>query len=172
MKKSLFTIFAAFAFTACASGPSAFGPATSPSSTGFTNTQIESDRFRVTYTAKNQNEAQDFALLRAAQITQDEGYSHFKVIGGNLTGGGPRSGISSSVGLGFGGGRYRRGGTSVGVGVGLHDVVGTLEGDRITNSIEFRLLRSGVTSGGASANDIYDAKSVTDSIRPQVFSGP
>lgn len=172
MKKSFLAVFTALTLAACATGPTAFGPATHQSSTGFTNTQIESDRFRVSYTAKNQNEAQDFALLRAAQIAQDEGYSHFKIIGGNLSGGAARSGISSSVGIGFGSGGYRRGGTSLGVGLGLNDVVGALEGQRITNSIEIRLLRSGAASGGVSANDIYDAKSVTSSIRPQVYSGP
>jgi len=84
-----------------------------------------------------------------------------------LSGNGPRSGVSSSVGIGFGGGGYRRGGTSVGLGVGVNDVVRALEGDRVTNTIEIRLLGARGTG-----NDVYDAKSVTDSIRPQVFAGP
>ncbi len=165
MKRILLPLFTAIALTACASGPSAFGPAKSYDSMGFRNTQIQNDRFRVSYTAGNAAEAQDFALLRAAQITLDEGYSHFKIIDGNLSGGPRRSGISSSVGVGFGGGGYRRGGTSVGLGVGLNDVVSALEGERVTNSIEILLLSSGGTG-----NDIYDAKSVVSSIRPQVFT--
>lgn len=151
--------------TACASGPAAYGPAKNYDSVGFKNTKIQSDRFRVSYTANNPAEAQDFALLRAAQITLDEGYSHFEIIGGNTSGRSPRSGISSSVGVGFGGRGYRRGGTSVGLGVGLNDVVSAIEGDRVTNSIEIRLLNS-----GGNSNDIYDAKSITNSIRPQVFT--
>jgi len=167
---ALLSILAAvikLALTACAAGPTAFGPAQNYDSLGFRNTQIESDRFRVSYTANNAAEAQDFALLRAAQIAINEGYSHFKIIGGNVSGNAPRSGISSSVGVGFGGGGYRRGGTAVGVGVGLHDVIGALEGDRVTSSIEIRLQNS-----GGSGADVYDAKSVAGSIRPQVFSGP
>ena len=167
MSRLLIMLLAGLSLTACAAGPSAFGPAKNYDSVGFKNTKIESDRFRVSYTASNPAEAQDFALLRAAQITLDEGYSHFEIIGGNLSGNGPRGGVSSSVGIGFGGGGYRRGGTSVGLGVGVNDVVRALEGDRVTNTIEIRLLGARGTG-----NDVYDAKSVTDSIRPQVFAGP
>ena len=164
MKRVFIPLLTAIALTGCASGPSAFGPAKNYDSVGFRNTQIQNDRFRVSYTASNPAEAQDFALLRAAQITLDEGYSHFEIIGGNLTGRAPRSGISSSIGVGFGGGGYRHGGTSVGLGVGLNDVVSAIEGERVTNDIEIRLLNSGGTG-----QDIYDAKSVANSIRPQVF---
>ena len=167
MKRLFIPLLMGAALAACASGPSAFGPAQNYDSVGFKNTQLENDRFRVSFTANNPAEAQDFALLRAAQITLDEGYSHFKIIDGNLSGNGPRSGVSSSVGVGFGGGGYRRGGTSVGVGLGVNDIVRTLDGDRVTNTIEVKLLNSGGTG-----NDTYNAQSVADSIRPQVYSGP
>ena len=167
MKRLIIPLFMSAALAACASGPSAFGPAQNYGSIGFKNTQLENDRFRVSFTANNAAEAQDFALLRSAQITLDEGYSHFKVVGDNLSGNGPRSGVSSSVGVGFGGGGYRRGGTSVGVGLGVNDIVRTLDGDRITNTIEIKLQNSGGTG-----NDTYNAQSVADSIRPQVYSGP
>lgn len=167
MKRLFIPLLMAAALAGCASGPSAFGPAKNYDSVGFKNTQIENDRFRVSYTANNPEEAQDYALLRAAQIALDEGYSHFQVLQGNLTSNGARSGVSSSVGIGFGGGGYRRGGTSVGLGLGLNDVGRALQGDRITNSIEIKLLNTGGTG-----RDIYNAQSVADSIRPQVFSGP
>ena len=167
MKRFFIPLLMTAALAGCTSGPSAFGPAQNYGSIGFKNTQLENDRFRVNFTAKNSAEAQDFALLRAAQITLDEGYSHFKIIGGNLSGNGPQSGVSSSVGVGFGGGGYRRGGTSFGVGLGLNDVVRTLEGDRATSTIEIKLLNS-----GGAGNDTYNAQSVSDSIRPQVYSGP
>jgi hypothetical protein len=167
MKLKIMTIMLAFSLTACASGPTAFGPAQSYDDIGFRQTQIQNDRFRVSYTAPNEMEAQDFALLRAAQIALDKGYSHFEIIGGNLSGRSPRSGIGSSVGVGFGSGGYRRGGTSVGVNVGVNDVVRALEGNRVTNSIEIRLL----PTKGTGPN-VYEAQSLVDSIRPQVFSGP
>ena len=165
MKRMFISVLTALALSACASGPAAYGPAKNYDSVGYKNTRIQSDRFRVSYTANNAAQAQDFALLRAAQITLDEGYSHFEIIGGNVSGRSPRSGISSSVGVGFGGHGYRRGGTSVGIGVGLNDVVGALEGERVTNAIEIRLLKT-----GGNSNDIYDAKSITNSIRPAIFS--
>ena len=45
---------------ACATGPSAFGPASGSSGLGFETTQIERDRFRVAYTARSPEEAQAF----------------------------------------------------------------------------------------------------------------
>lgn len=167
MHRVFIPLFAVFTLTACASGPSTFGPAKSYDSAGFKNTQIESDRFRVSYTANNPAEAQDYALLRAAQITLDEGYSHFKIIGGNTSANARRSGLNPSVGIGLGQRLGRSGAASIGVGVGMNSVVRALDGgDRVTNSIEIRLLNSGGTGG-----DIYDAKSVAGSIRPEVFSG-
>ncbi len=167
MKHRLFSVILALSLTACASGPTAFGPAQNYDDIGFRQTQIQNDRFRVSYTAANDIEAQDFALLRAAQITLDKGYSHFEVITGHMSGNLPRSGIGSSVGVGFGNGGYRHGGTSVGVNVGVNDIVRTLEGNRVTNSIEIKLL----PTKGTNVN-VYEAQSLVDSIRPQVFSGP
>jgi hypothetical protein len=167
MSRRLFLTFACFALIGCASGPSAYGPAQSYDAPGFRTTKIQSDRFRVSYTASNPQEAQDFALLRAAQVTLDAGYSYFEIMGSHMSGNGPSSGLSSSVGVGFGGGGYRRGGTSVGVGLGVNDVLRVIEGDRVTNSIEITLLSS--KSAGA---NVYEAQSIVDSIRPQVFTGP
>ena len=49
---------------------------------GFKNTKIQHDRFRISYTSLDGYEARDFALLRAEQIAEIEGYSHFKIIDG------------------------------------------------------------------------------------------
>jgi len=111
MKRIFISVLTALALSACASGPTAYGPAKNYDSVGYKNTRIQSDRFRVSYTANN-----------AAH-------------------------------------------TSVGIGVGLNDVVGALEGERVTNAIEIRLLKT-----GGNSNDIYDAKSITNSIRPAIFS--
>lgn len=155
------------ALSACATGPSAYGPATAQSSLGFSQTQIEKDRFRVSYTGRSAEEAQDYALLRAAELALAEGYSHFRIVGGGLSGDDSRrSPVRTSVGIGVGGGRGyygRRGGSSVNVGIGVNDIARALQGDRITSTIEIRLQRSG-------GDDAYNAKTVSESIRPAVFT--
>jgi len=169
MKRLIIMATAALALTACATGPSAYGPA-SGGSLGFENTQIEKDRFRIAYTGRSEAEARDFVLLRAAEIATAEGYSHFKVLGGNTSGNGGGAPISSRIGIGigsgggygFGRGRTR---TNVNLGIGIHDVARALEGSKVTESIEVVLKRSG--SGDDPA--VYDARSVQESIRPQNF---
>ena len=167
MRKILILATAALGLTACATGPSAYGPAQSASALGFSNMQIEKDRFRVSYTGRTAEEAQDFALLRAAEIALAEGYSHFKIINGSLSdrssGASP---VRTSLGIGIGSGRGyygRRSGTNVNVGIGVNDIARALEGNKVTNSIEIRLTRSG-------GDDSYNAKSVAESIRPAVFA--
>ncbi len=163
MKTIILSAAAMLTLGACASGPSAFGPATPDSRLGFETTQIENDRFRVVYTARTAEEAQDFALLRAAQIAEQEGYSHFKIITGSLSGNGPSSPVSTSVGIGTGR-YYGRSRSNVGVGINVGDVGRLLAGDQVTNRIEIRLVNT--TSG---APDTYAAKGVIDNIRPEVF---
>ena len=171
MKHLILTASVALALTACATGPSAYGPSNG-SSMGFNNVKIEKDRFRITYKGRTESEAQDFALLRAAEIALAEGYSHFKVLGGHISSNGASSPVSSRIGIGFGSGGYgwgRRGRgsrTSVNLGIGIYDVVRALEGSKVTKSIEVVLKRS-----GSDDSSVYDAKSVSESIRPAVFSG-
>lgn len=171
MKHLILTAGLGLALTACATGPSAYGPAPTSSSLGFQNTQIEKDRFRIAYTGRTEGEARDFVLLRAAEIALNEGYSHFKVIGGNTLGNGGSSPVSSRIGIGIGSGRGgfgRRGSrTNVNLGIGIHDVARALEGSKVTESIEVILKRSGAEEDIS----VYDARSVTESIRPAVFTG-
>lgn len=167
MKTFVLTAAAALSLAACAStGPSAYGPAYG-SELGYSNTKIQSDRFRVSYTGKSANEAKDYALLRAAEITLAEGYTHFKVLRGDMYGNGAGgSPISSSIGVGIGNGGYRRGNrTNVGVGLGVGDLGRALKGERVTNSLEILLQNTGGSGG-----DVYDAKSVKQSIRPAKFT--
>jgi len=165
--KSLVLVMATLSLAACAStSPSAYGPSYG-TGLGFENTKIQSDRFRVSYTGKSPNEAKDFALLRAAEIALAEGYTHFKILHGDIwdngAGGSP---IASSIGVGVGNGGYRRGTrTNVGVGLGVGDLAGALKGKRVTNTIEILL-----NNGGASSADTYDANSITQSIRPRNFT--
>lgn len=167
MKHLFITAGAALALTACASGPSAYGPSDGRSM-GFENTKIEKDRFRIAYTGRTEAEARDFALLRAAEIALAEGYSHFKVLGGNTYGNGGGAPVSSRIGVGVGNGGWgRRGGgtySNVNLGLGVNDVARALEGSKVTESIEVVLQLS--DNGDP---NVYDAKSVSDSIRPAVF---
>lgn len=157
----------ALILAACASGPSAYGPAYGSSDLGYENTRIQQDRFRISYTSRNANESKDLVLLRAAEIAEAEGYSHFKVINGShqgRTGGSP---ISSSIGVGRSVGGYRGGRTAVGVGVGVRDVASALEGDKHTETIEVILMNM----GGSDPN-IYEAASIKKYIRPSTFKTP
>lgn len=171
MKKLLAICIAPLVLSACATGPSSYGPVTEQSSLGFKSMQIEDARFRVSYTGRSSEEAQDYALLRAAEIALDQGFSHFKIVNGHMEdNGAARSPVSSSIGIGFGSGRRgyygRRGGshTNVGVGINVNDLARALQGDRITSSIEI-LLRN---EGGDEPN-VYNAESVAGSIKPEVF---
>lgn len=169
MKRLILTAATALALTACATGPSAYGPSDGRSM-GFENTQIENDRFRIAYTGRSEAEARDYALLRAAEIALAEGYTHFKVLGGNTSSNGGNSPVSSRIGIGIGSGGYGWGRgrgtrTNVNLGIGIHDVARALEGSKVTESIEVVLKRS-----GSDDPSIYDARSVSESIRPAVFA--
>jgi len=164
MKKLILTTLTATALslTACATGPSAYGPAAKTDALGFQNTKIESDRFRVNYTGRSAEEAQNYALLRAAEITLSEGYSHFRVLGGETYTGERRSNTSTSVGVSSGSGYYG-GGASVGVGLSLNDLGRAFSGKKVTNSIEIKLMNS-----GTEAQNVYDAREVEANIQPEV----
>lgn len=163
MKKLVLTTLTALSLAACATGPSAYGPAAKTDSLGFQNTKIESDRFRVNYTGRSAEEAQNYALLRAAEIALAEGYSHFRVLGGETYTGDRRSNTSTSVGVSSGRGYYG-GGTSVGVGLSLNDLGRAFGGKKVTNSIEIKL-----TNAESDARDSYNARDVTANIQPEKF---
>lgn len=155
----------ALALGACATGPTAYGPVSDVNQFGFDSLKIENDRFRVNYLGRTANEARDYALLRAAEISLEEGYSHFRVLGGETLADAPQrhSGVSTRVGISSGRGYYR-GGTSVGVGINLNDLGRTLGGTKASHSMEIKLLKTGATD-----SNVYDAASVRDNIRPELF---
>jgi len=166
MKLLLISSAAILALTACATGPSAYGPAVG-NDLGFKNTKIEKDRFRVRYSGRSPEEARDYALLRAAQIALNEGYSHFKVVNGTGYNNGPNAPISSHLGIGIGQGFGGRTRTHTNLGVGIYDVARAVEGSKATEEIEIFLQNTG--SNGGKIPNVYEAQSVVDSIRPQVF---
>jgi len=168
MKKILLTSLAALTLTACASTQAAYGPS-NENGIGFKSIQLEPDRFRVSFTGRSIDEARDYSLLRAAELTEAEGYTHFKVVnGGTLSNGGPAR-VGTALGVGFGNGfgrrRFGRGGTAVNVGVGVDDIGRVIEGNKVRETIEIRLL------SGPIPNDpnVYHAQSLIKSIQPAVF---
>jgi len=158
MKHILLSAVIITGMAACASTPQGFGPAYG-SDFGYRNTKLQHDRFRISYTSRDAYESRDFALLRAAQIADLEGYSHFKIIGGDSFNNGPNV-IGSHVGVGIGNGH-----TNSHVDIGVHDVVRAIEGSKVTETIEVVLLSAGTKSDPS----VYDAQGVIKSIRPPVY---
>ena len=66
---------------ACASSPS-YREAASERSFGYSEQVLESDRYRIQYRLNDDHvgRAQDYALLRAAELTMEKGYSTFQVV--------------------------------------------------------------------------------------------
>jgi len=159
MKNFLLSAIMITGLTACASSPQGYGPAYG-SDFGYRNTKIQNDRFRISYTSRDVYESRDLALRRAAEIADIEGYSHFKIIGGDRYDNGPNALIGSRVGIGSGNGR-----TNTRVDVGVSDVVRAVEGAKVTETIEVVLLNSGSKSDPAT----YEVQGVLKSIRPPVF---
>jgi len=163
MKHILFSAAASFCLIGCSSTGGSYGPAYG-TDLGYRNTKLQQDRFRISYTSRDAYESRDFALLRAAQIADNEGYSHFKVIQGDIYDNGPNP-IAANVGVALGGGggfnRSR-------VNVGVHDVERTIEGRKITETIEVVLLAS------APANDpsVFSAQSILKNIVPRKVDTP
>lgn len=74
--------------TACASSGSIYGPADEPGEVGYTERQLSDNRYRVTFMGDDDAtvaDVQDYALLRAAQVTVYEDYDYFQVANRSTT---------------------------------------------------------------------------------------
>jgi len=160
MKKLLILVSFAVSAAACSSAPKTFAPAYG-SDFGYRNTQLAQDRFRVSYTSRDAYESRDFALLRAAQIASNEGYSHFQVVNGDVYSNGPNR-LGSQVGIGVGSGGFGRTRYNGHIGVAVDDVVRAVEGSKVTEMIEVILLNN------APQNDpsVFEAASIIRNIVP------
>jgi len=164
MKKIFLIGCMAVSLTACASTQAAYGP-TDQNGLGFRNVQLEPDRFRVSFTGRNYDEARDYALLRAAELTDAEGYSHFRIVnGGTQDNGRSRVGTSVGVNTGFGG-RRRFNRSFLDLGIGVDDVGRAIEGSKVKETIEVRLLNGSVPNDP----NVYHAQSLIKSIQPALF---
>lgn len=162
MKRLLLIGAAALALTACAT-PAAYGPARSPSGTGFVEQRIESDRWRISFRgsgADSQARVADLALLRAAELTVQSGYDWFRIENRYTEARGGGSGSSVSIGGGSGSyGRSSYGGVGVGIGIPLGG-----QGPALTETLEIRLGRGPRPADRAA----YDAREVQSTIGGRV----
>ena len=163
---------AAFALAACATAaPPPYGAATSSTSAGYSETQVETNRYFVTFRAPAGADAtrlEDYALLRAAELTLANGRDWFWVDRRTLDGqsDGRRSG--PSLGVGIGGGSYgRHSGASVGVGMTFPLGQGDRGAQARGATYEIRF------GDGAKPDDAnaYDARSTQQAIRARISSG-
>ncbi|MHA7871669.1 MAG: CC0125/CC1285 family lipoprotein [Hyphococcus sp.] len=115
--KRWIAIAAALLLGACAAaGPAAYGPA-ADDRFGYSDTRIEDGRYRIVYRGSGgmpPEIVENYALRRAAELTIQDGYDWFRVVGRDITGE-ERGGVG--IGAGFGTGSVgRRSGVGVGVG--------------------------------------------------------
>lgn len=165
MLKHVLIVAAALALTACASTPT-YTPAASSGGAGYSETAIESNRYFVTYRAPGAADAalvQDYALLRAADLTLQNGREWFWVDRRTLDeDAARRSGPSVGVGIGAGSWGGRSGG---GASVGVNLPIGGSSRQRAQSAtLEVRF------GEGAKPDDpnAYDARAVSANIRARL----
>jgi len=64
----------------CASQPPYYGPKKPGENVGYTDTRLDQNRYQVTYSGNSNTDrqtAENFLLMRAAQVTVESGFSHF-----------------------------------------------------------------------------------------------
>jgi hypothetical protein len=162
--KRLLTLAAACCLSlAACSSPSVYAPSTGPHASGFTENRIEADRWRVTYRGgggASSAQVDDYALLRAAELTLENGYDWFRVENRYTeASGGGGGGLS----IGVGGGSW---GSHSGVGGGVSTGVPLGGGAALATTLEISMGKGEKPP----ARDAYDARSVQAAIRPRVGS--
>lgn len=158
---------AALALAGCATSPPPFAPAASATAAGYSERQIESDRFFVTYRAPHGADAaliQDYALLRAADLTLAHGHEWFWVDRRSFDDAPGRGPSGPSIGIGVGGASFGgRSASSVGVGVNI-----PLGGQRPQSARASTLeIRFGQGPKPDDAN-AYDARAIARTLRPRL----
>ncbi len=160
MKRRFAPLILTLALAACTT-PTVYAPLQAPSGSGFSQSRIESDRWRVTFRGGSdagRERVADLTLLRAAQLTQEQGYDWFRITERYGQASPPR-GPTLSVGAGSGSYGWR-GGSSFGVGVGGIPLGG---GPQLAETIEIVMGKGEAPKGDPA---VYDACSVQQSIRP------
>jgi hypothetical protein len=163
-------VFVVLSLAACASAPT-YAPATSENGAGYYERQIESNRYFVTYRASGRADAallQDYALLRAAEVTLQQGGEWFWVDRRALDAEGAyASGPRFSVGLG--GGSFG-GNSGLGVGLGASFPIGGGPQAQQARSASVEM-RIGQGSKPADPN-AYDAREISANLRARLVAPP
>lgn len=156
LMKTLMAVSALALLAACTTH-TPYGPARSDGAAGYASQKIEQGRYRVSYTDKDAARSHDMALLRAAEITLQEGGDWFEITGGYTDQDPGSSGPRSSVSVGGSRGSY---GSGVGMGVGIGIPLGSSGAD-VTTVIDI------VTGKGEKPDrpSVYDARSVDINLR-------
>ena len=160
MRRPLTPLLLALALAACTT-PTVYAPLQTPAGSGFSETRIELDRWRVTFRGGSdagRERVADLTLLRAAQLTLAQGYDWFRITERYGQASPPR-GPTLSVGAGSGSYGWR-GGSSFGVGVGGIPLGG---GPQLAETVEIVMAKGETPKGDAA---VYDARSVASSIHP------
>jgi hypothetical protein len=161
--RQLLPVLALCASLAACATETVYAPARNPSASGFTESRIEQDRWRVSFRGGGGAPAaqvEDYALLRAAQVTLANGYDWFVVDDRRMA----QTGYSgATLGLGVGGASFGR---HSAVGVGASTGMPLSGGPELTAWLEIRLGK-GAKPDGANA---YDARDVERTIGPR--AGP
>lgn len=162
-------VLAALTLAACASTP-VYAPAQSASGAGYSERQIESNRYFVTYRAGGSADAallQDYALLRAADVTLEHGGSWFWVDRRALDEQGARgSGPRFNIGLG---GASFGGNSGVGVGVGVGIPIGGQRGQQARSATVEMRIGEGPKPADPNA---YDAREISTNLRARLTAPP
>mgnify|MGYP004064607983 FL=1 len=143
------------ALVACTSTPRGYGPMEPGSSFGYSEQIIEQNRYRVSYSAENEAMAREYALRRAAEVTEQNGGDWFRVVNSFSSGRAlpSRSGPRVSVGGSSGSGGF----SAVGVGVGIgFPIGGGSQNADVTHNMEILIGRGPRPEG----YDTYDAAAV------------
>jgi hypothetical protein len=166
MMRTLTFAAAAFALAACATTPPPYAAAPNASSAGYSDQQIESNRYSVTYRAPGGAEAsllQDYALLRAADLTLEHNRDWFWV-DHRSTDNQVSSYSGPSIGIGVGGASFGRH-TAIGTGIGMNFPLGGHATQRASAaSVDIRF-GEGVKPDDPNA---YDARSIEANIRARL----
>lgn len=152
-------LVSALAVSGCAS-LAPYGPQTAPRGQGYAEQRIETHRWRVSYQGVGDaGRVADYALLRAAELTLEQGQDWFEVTQSWIDGRpGAAGGVRPSVSIGAGSGRWG-GYRSSGVGVGLSfDISGP---QPVSTQIEI------ITGRGDRPDrpDVYEARAVITALR-------
>lgn len=161
MRRFMAAAFLCAALGACASTPTVFAPATRAGGVGYTDMKIEPGRYRVTFrggAGATAAQVSDYALLRAAQLTLDDGYDWFQVVDRYMAQVGNSSGPQFSLGVGGGSGGYND--SAIGAGVGTTFNLGG--GAMMHQTLEVLMGKDPRPAGF----DFYDARQVRNSIAP------